>query len=865
MAVAPDEKFPPHLHDCLRWLIVLRKDILREIVKRQPLIVLAGDLSHLSDNEFEEVCAALLSLPDPRVYRREAWNPRNFRAGHPSAKRVLLPYLADTSRSPDLRYFVLRWMERLDVRDIDDVLARIALDEYQDQTLRHAAARRILDVGSVKTKLRLKPYIYGKDDDPDDEVKGCALQALWPEHLKADELFGVLSPPRREHTGWSYREFIRHGDIVNRLQPADLPIALQWVAAQPRQYEMSLALNDLPHAIMRKAWENIHIQGVMEAFAETAVAMMMRFDRGLFSKAPNMSPPNTRLDSFERDFVANTERRHELALKCLPHLLDEAKRAFKLVICWPPLIVADDLDWLLGLLDSEVEKLRREQLSELISDIFPQLGSQGATLSERYRDIDKVYEASERHPELKERTRRRFIRMLDDPETVSDREHHREMKEIDDKIESQRAEVRPFERLEEALDGLETGETWQWQNILYALSHWPDGSRDFGNGYPDPTGFPLWKSCGEDTQARIVRAARAFVMGEDEVSALDAKQDWYDTDQAPYEERHGYMAICLLRRADTNAYEHLPADRWKRWAKIVIWFSSFTIVGDGSDNSRLKIRDLQKDPVSRLHECAPYACLESLRSYICATDRRGTSVEPLLNGVAHVWDSRMGSMLLGLLQDASLSPGTQRSILDFLWSNGCHEALHVARTTIAAGYSSKEKKDLVVECSAFLLTCGVEFDRSPVWKLFQTDDDIWQGIVENVADGDWDAVKVGATLSARELVDLYIWVEERYPSSEDPTRDGSTGIVRGRRAVYWWRSGIITQLCKMDSQEVLEGMERILERYPELEWPHSVRLDLEKEAEGSEWKPVLPREVLELVPILHEQGFGKLRQWCRDN
>ena len=207
LPVAPDGKFPPHLHDCLRWLIELRKEILLEVIARQPLIVLAGDLSHLSDSEFEVLFAALLNLPYPRVYRLEAWNLRNFRAGHPSAKRVLMPYLTDTKRSPDLRYFVLRLLEQLNICDIDVVLARIALDENEDEALRHSAAHRICDVGQVETKAQLKPYIYGKEDDPDDQLKGCALQTLWPDHLTADELFRVLSPPRRENLLGSYRVF----------------------------------------------------------------------------------------------------------------------------------------------------------------------------------------------------------------------------------------------------------------------------------------------------------------------------------------------------------------------------------------------------------------------------------------------------------------------------------------------------------------------------------------------------------------------------------------------------------------------------------------------------------------------------------
>ena len=548
-----------------------------------------------------------------------------------------------------------------------------------------------------------------------------------------------------------------------------------------------------------------------------------------------------------QDFVANNEPRRELALKCLPHAQDGGERAFRLIHCWPPIVVAEDLDWLLGLLDSDADVVRREQLTQLVAAIFPELGSQGATLSERYRDIEKVYEARKRHPELKERTQGYFIRMLDDSEAASAREHHRMMKEIEEKRQRQHANVRPFDRLEESLDGLEIGETWQWQNVIFALSHWPDGRSDFWNMNPDLTGFPLWKSCGEETRARIVRAAQAFVMGQDEVSASDVNEDWYDTNQVPYAELHGYMAIFLLRRTDTKSFEELPTERWKRWAKIVIWYSSFTLIGDGSDDSRLQIYSIQKYLMSRLHEYAPYALLENLRSLIITADRRGNSGGPLLNGVANLWDSRLESMLLGLLQNAGLSPGAQRSILDFLWANECDEALRVAQARISVGYTSDEEKGLVVECSAFLITCRAEFDWSAVWKLFQNDEDVGRAIVEMVAQDDWNAQKLAVTLSAQELADLYIWVEARYPSSDDPNRDGAAGIVTEEQAVYWWRSGIITQLRKKETAEALEGIGWVLSRFPELEWLHSVRLDLEKEAEGSEWKPAAPQEVMNLI------------------
>ena len=300
--LAPDEKFASDLRDTLRWLIEMRTDVLGEVIKRQPMLVLTTDLSHLNDKEFKKLFTAILSSEDPYVYSHETWNLRNFRAGHTSAKSVLLPYLENTGLSQYLRRFILDLVECLDIREIEDVLVRLALDKQEDQVLRRLAARRLADIGSTDAKLRLKPYIFGRVDDPEDGLKGYALKALWPDHLTADELFNALTSPKRENYWGSYKSFLVSGSILNKLRAVDLPIALKWVAAQPCQHEAPFSLQDLPGKIMRKAWDSIDAPGVMEAFAQTAVTRMSKFD-GLFNEPPYSYPHNQELDDIEQDFL----------------------------------------------------------------------------------------------------------------------------------------------------------------------------------------------------------------------------------------------------------------------------------------------------------------------------------------------------------------------------------------------------------------------------------------------------------------------------------------------------------------------------------------------------------------------------------
>lgn len=861
MTLAADEKFPPHLHDILRWLIEMEKgaNVLSEVIKRQPMLVLSSDLSHLTDDKFGKLFKEILNLDDPYVYSREAWNLGNFRAGHPSAKNVLLPYLTDIRRSPYLRRFVLDLVERLDIRDIDDVLLHIVLDENEDQVLRRFAARRLGDVGSAEAKLRLKPFIDGRNDDPEDDLKGYALQALWPDYLTLDELFNAISPPKRQNYLGSYKVFLLEGSIVDNVQAVDLPIALKWVAAQPSHHEAPFSLRDLPGKIMRKAWDNIHVPGVMEAFTRTAIDMDARFD-GIFggnAYDPRFDEEAKYYDRFAREAQA----RRQVVTTALPIWREKDTSASLLRWGALPIVLTSDLEWLIELLDASNESAERRQLADLIAGLLGRIsGAYTSTAEENYRIIEQVYDASDRHLELKERIQGFFISMLDDPRAVSNREHHRKMKEIEENQERQLSEIRPVEKLEEALGQMETGETWPWHNVIYSLLHLPDGRRDSWNLEPDLQDFPLWKYCDKDTRERIVKGALSFVLNQDVVSAADNDEDWYDTGSVSYDELHGYLAIFLLLKADANALYQLRADRWIRWSKVVVWYSHAIPLRDGHTDYRRQIRTLQKDLIRRLHEAAPYALLDNLGSLITSVDRGGHYVGQELKKFGCIWDSDLEDLILDMLRESDLSPKGRRSILDFLLAKQSAEALRFAKAQISGG-SNQNENDLLVEFSAALMTSKSEFDWSAVFELFQNDDDVGRAIVEKVAEEDRNATRLANKLRVPELVDLFIWVEERYPTSEYPEIDGAH-LVGTREQVGDWRNSIIFELRKKGNAEALGGIGRILSKFPNLEWLHFVRVDLEKTIEGREWTPGSPREILDILkPVAVEKRSLMQSAW----
>lgn len=831
----PDGRFAPQLYETLRWLMDMRPDFLKEVIKRRPMLVLMSDLSHLSEREYRNFVKTLLSLDDPYVYSNETWELRKYRASHQKAGSVLLPYLKDTEGHIHLRRFVFRLLECHGFPSMGDELVDLALNEYEDPALRRWAALGLEKVGSFEAKLELKPYVFGRHDDPDDEIKGYALQALWPEQLTAEELFTALQPPKRENLSGSYKQFLIENSIVNDLPPTDLPTALKWVAAQPSNYNMPYSLRDLPGKIMRKAWDNRHIPGVLEAFAKMAITTdIVRFD-GLFGRRPNTYPPDKELDEFEKAFVQETKYRRKLAMMCLPYLVASDKSPQRLAYTWPPIVVYEDMDWLLGLLESETDEIRRGQLAELVA----WLGRS---------DIEKVYYVSERHPEVKERTKHYFESRLDDPNVISECEHFQKMNEIEEARRLEMAEVRPFERIRDALERIESGETVQWLNVLYGLSFSPTISPSW-QIEPDVTEFQNWFSCDLATRKRIVQAAATYVLKFEYRPSDQNDENWYFTNRISHAEFAGYRAMFLLLKSDDEAIHHLPAYRWSKWAKIIVWFPYVHIVlNDGRTDYHYQTRDLQQDLLRTLYLNTPRALLSNLQELLIAKDSNDSYIGQELDKIEHLWDPALQTTLLDLLRASRLSANGQRSLLDILLKHDSNGTVEFAEEMIRKGYSSEEDKDRLVEFCAGLILSGREFDWQTVWNLIRHDEEIGKAIVEKIADEDRNQLTFAAHVSASDLSDLIIWVENQYPSCEDPQIDG-VHWVSPREQVGQWRNSIIVELRNKESQEALLGIRRILDRFPQLEWINYVRVELEETVEELDWEPALPSEVLNLTVV----------------
>ncbi len=225
----PERRPAPQLAEISAWLAGMDAGVRQHLTTTSPDILLRSDLRLVSFDEKEGLVAALLDrfsrvrLSDMNVDRDD------YRGlDHPRLAQQLLPHIKGGDRGWLVRRVAIDIAEACKLREAQEQLLAVALDETDYYYTRVQAAYALTRIADKSVRDRLRPLAIGKaGDDPDDELRGCALRALWPDHLETEEVLALISEPRRHNFTGAYAGFL--ADFARSLPVADIPAALDWV------------------------------------------------------------------------------------------------------------------------------------------------------------------------------------------------------------------------------------------------------------------------------------------------------------------------------------------------------------------------------------------------------------------------------------------------------------------------------------------------------------------------------------------------------------------------------------------------------------------------------------------------------------
>lgn len=818
-------KLVPQLHETAAWLASMVPEVFRELIEKEPEVLLRSDVATAGKEERSALVETLLKLCDEgQSLIHQDWGIYRYyhKLIHPRLADQLLPYIQDRTKSLVARQVAIGIAQVCKLHALHNDLADIALDSSQPLRVRVDAASAVARTADERTKGRLRPLVTGETgDDPEDDLKGYGLLALWPAHITARELFALITFPQSQVLGRTY-ESVLHQDIIPHLQVSDLLMALEWVEAQELRLSTDHPLDGLITAIMLRAWEQIDSPGVLEAFARVALKRL---------KNHNLIVGDRFHPQPQDFFNDNDEKRKRLLATLLVMLADTEEDSNILFYPHKSLVLPTDIPWMIeDLKTSTVEKIQ-QAWAQLIERRFRQSD---------LRQVDTILTACQEVPVLAEV----FTWLLkpvelDSPEAQRAKAQYLEMQGWQDQP-SQRPllDPPPAQRISTLLDACEAGNLVAWWRLNLDMTLEPTSTHYEDDLEPDLTALPGWKASDSVTRRRIIEAAKSYVLrGEPNTHT------WFGTNTFHPPAVAGYRALLLLLQEDSSFVSQLPVEVWKKWTPVIL---SYPL------SSRLEGEAVHQDLIKRAYQVAPDEMVEHLMILIDKENSESDSLF-ILQRIKCCLDDSLAKVLLVKLRDEGLKPKVLEQLLTTLLEHGVSEAREFAEELLSStSFSTQEHRTKAILAACALLTHTADAGWSIVGPVLQQNPEFAREVIPAVDSRHLlDRKNIGSRLTEEQSADFYLWLVRQYPHDEDPKSEKGDR-VRPKENTARFRDSLLQHLKGRGTFQACEAIRRIARELPKLTWLKWTLVEAQHIYRQRTWAPPKPKDILELAK--NQQG-----------
>jgi hypothetical protein len=820
-------KIVPQLYETAAWVANADTNILTRLLESDPEVLLRSDVASFDCEDRKRLVEKLLALfREGKLLDRDIYQYYRKLNHHLLAEQVL-PYIEDKNQGFLVRRVAIDIAEACEVKAVLPNLIKVALDRDENLSTRKNASYAITRIGDKESKAKLKPFILGgADDDPDDELKGCALKACWPDAMTAEELFTALTPRKNPNLAGSYSLFLYDlpDSIEKTIQLNDLPSALEWVAVSANYAgDFHDDFNRLSSCIMQIGWEYLlENPELAKPFAKAVVKWLL----------VHYSLP---MEDNEHSFgIKKDDKRRLLVLSAALESEDISENNISnLALSQIPLVTSEDIPWFIQkFMDSGVET--RKKVLKLFSFLVSWTDS---------KHLDDILEAREQIPEFKKELSWLDPVEIDSPEGRKQKAKYLKHLRLEKRLERHRnlplLKPSPIERVQILLDKFEKGEKDAWWQLnremtLKPNSRYYDGASEFES---DLTKLPVWEESDEELRERLIRAAKEYVLHPPEMDL-----SWLGTNTVNRPHWAGYRALILLMKFTPDFVSRLPANSWKIWAPIVVYYPLNTI----------EEKELHGLIVSYCYNSAPDEVINALIKIIRKENEQNDHVF-ITRKVEHCFDQRLGDAILNEIRSQNMGNNTISDLLDFLMDRGFAPAIEYAKTEIPVSLPQEQTtraRVLVITESLFGNYPGIAWPT--IWPCIQADTQFGRELFERFADR-YRHKKQGLfvqQLSEQQLGDMYLWLAEQYPYHEDPKWEG-VHCIGPRESIAEFRDGLLNSLRNRGTKESLQQIRRTAEALPQLSWLKWTILEAEKNTRAKTWRSLTPQQIISLAQDSH--------------
>lgn len=786
----------PQLREVASWLALQNENLFAEIAEHDPEVLLGSASPSLSEGQRRILMSALLRRCDEGEFLHVHHDLPLRNLAHSSIAEQLEPVLWDRNRPVSTRYFAARVVRDCSVTSLGSVLLDIALSDSETNDMRSIAGYAIGDVGSQAERERLRPLLQaGREIDPNDELRGVALQAIYPDDKYDDSMWDSLEHPRKSLFFGAYNSFLSYF-VLPKLNGANLPAALRWCMRQGVE-----ELGPIPYLqaeILYLAVENINENGVAELLAR-AVLERCRSYRGF----PKRRYGNAK--QAEELLLEDDERRRRFLEALLPLLKPDNIHLFVHPLA---ILTPKDLQWYINRIVSGVSAspdVEAKLICRLAYSWDPEAGKAvwdacqiNAIIAKECKGVFEAAPLSEaaafQIPSREELLKKHNVQLA--------------------------PPLGP--RVEAALTMTESGQADEWLRLISEMSIQEGGTHCIVPQHMNIEKLPGWIVASAETKSRILKAAKGYLR-ESTFPDLDSAASRQVRNGAAA----GVNALALLQSIEPTYLEGMPTGFWVRWIP--------SLVEDGRAG-----HDAEPE-IQAVFRLAAMSAPDAMNARLIAQLRfeNGSEQRYFFSSslIDRAWNDRLGTLLLDELLQNNLVAPIQANVLYKLLQRDIPGAREWAVETIRSEHRSERGLAL----SKALLDAGVNKAWEVLWPIIQQDVQFGRELLEGISYGRPDKTAFGAGFSDVQLEEFYAWLLEQYPPANDREISGAVGPVD---TVRFLRDGTLELLKKRGTFDACDALARVELRLPQHRWLRFHFDEAEVVACALTWEAPSPVDVL---------------------
>lgn len=797
-------RIPPQLREIAAWLASMDRGIFDALAASDPDILLRSDAASASPDARATLVRELLSrfdraqLHDFDHYARNRYS----QLGHPGLIDQLRPYILDKTKNIVVRRAAIDIAEANGVSDLSNDLANVALDRAEDLHIRTQAAAALSKIGESPYRARLRELIAGDPLDVNDELKGYALEALWPNDLSVEALINSLTPEKNQSWIGSYSFFVSRFEVPALTVPQALTV-LNWVASigDDDDDEGRIFSRAIPK-LLDRVWELSNDPAIMDALAEfvsTAVAssryhLLRNFTRSLWEAV-----------------ASDHERRLILIEKIVS--LGRTDNVVWMIFGLPSqLLSAGDLPWLLSKLQRASTEVR-SKFVQLILGVVPR---------DNLDDALDVWLAAENTPELALGLEKLFSCELSDA-SAWQRDEYQRKKEREEKAAKQRFDA--LSALENRLRQVESENSFGWWELNLAFLANERGM--LGDEFKsDLTATDLWAAIPEMLKLRVIKTAYQYL----EKNCLRSTS-WIGSNTFHRPAAAAYRAFRLLFENDRSGFDNLATAVWENWCPCL--FVSFNERSD-EVTSAIFERAMLFAPERLLRSFARIV-LKNRSEYDA---RRAVQLDD--KGLSSKWSDftwrLVGKLDAGKVREALLAhlASIEYPPLTMLLMRD----LSSSEAVVGREYSENE----------FVIAVAKLLQANPaiVWPAFvRFREKQTELAVRIIRSFDYDAPFI-SNMSEADLADFYVWTYKEIPPPKEHT---GARYLTTDDDVDLLRNSIINRLKSLGTPAAVAAVKRISSTLQNIPWLQYAILDARRALDATTWRLKEPSQVIATIAL----------------